>query len=73
MRINKITKTSTAEALEKLIEFVERFRKNVDWYGIDGYYDTCYRKDIKELEGRVAFSRRVLEASKTAVAVKKEQ
>lgn len=56
-----------AEALEKLIEFVERFRKNVDWYGIDGYYDICYRKDIKELEGRVAFSRKVLEASQQVV------
>lgn len=73
MHIDKITKTSTAEALEKLIEFVERFRKNVDWYGIDGYYREAYYQDIKELEGRVAFSRKVLEASKTAVAVKEEQ
>lgn len=56
-----------AEALEKLIEFVERFRENVDWYGIDGYYKQCYKKDIKELEGRVDFSRKVLEASKQVV------
>ena len=61
---NKVSKTTTAEALEKLINFVEEFRKSIDYYGIDGYYREAYYQDIKELEGRVAFSRAVLAKSK---------
>lgn len=50
------------EAAEKLVGYLPKFLDAIDYYGIDGYYRSCYKKDLKELHGRMDFLKSALAA-----------
>lgn len=58
------TENSSAirEAAEKLVGYLPKFLDAVNYYVIDGYYRSCYDKDLKELRGRMDFLKSALAA-----------
>ena len=51
---------SLREAAEKLVVYLPKFIDAIDYYGIDGYYRSCYKDDLKELHGRMDFLKSAL-------------
>ena len=57
-----VNSSAIREAAEKLVVYLPKFLEAIDYYGIDGYYSSCYKKDLKELHGRIDFLKSALDA-----------